>query len=204
MRLCDEPLRSAVQGQPGQPGQLPPLLPAEIDGTPVSHARHLAQYGPLPLATPAGWRTSGLMAEIDRSGLTGRGGAGFPTARKLAAMPAGRRAVVIANGTEGEPASAKDQVLLANSPNLVLDGAAVAASIAGADRAFIVVPRSVEDAVSRAVAERRAAASGDIRFIVITAADGFVAGEASAVVHWIGRGLAVPTTRPPRRTSGSR
>ena len=44
-----------------------------------------------------------LIAEVDRAGLTGRGGAGFPTADKLAAVAAGRAPVVIGNGTEGEP-----------------------------------------------------------------------------------------------------
>jgi NADH:ubiquinone oxidoreductase subunit F (NADH-binding) len=142
------------------------------------------------------------MAEVERSGLTGRGGAGFPTARKLAAIRSqrGSRAVVIANGTEGEPASAKDKVLLARSPHLVLDGAAVAAQLAGARQAFIVVHRSVTGMVARAVAERVGSVADGVRFTVVTAAGGFVAGEASAVVHWIGRGIATPTARPPRLT----
>ena len=76
---------------------------------------------------------------MERSGLTGRGGAGFPTARKLAAVAARHAPVVVANGTEGEPASAKDKVLLARSPHLVLDGAVLAAAITGASQAVIVV-----------------------------------------------------------------
>ena len=136
---------------------------------------------------------------MDRSGLTGRGGAGFPTARKLAAVAAGRAPVVVANGTEGEPASAKDKVLLARSPHLVLDGAVLAAELVGARRAVIVVHHAVREIIDEAVAERRRAAptgSGQ----VVTAADRFVAGEASAVVHWIERGI--PT--PPRRHPGCR
>ena len=78
---------------------------------------HLEWYGELPATSPA------LLAEVERSGLRGKGGARFPTATKLRAVAAGRRAVVVANGTEGEPASLKDTVLTTHAPHLVLDGA---------------------------------------------------------------------------------
>ena len=138
-----------------------------------------------------------LLGEVERSGLTGRGGAGFPAARKLAAVAARQSPVVVANGTEGEPASAKDKVLLARSPHLVLDGAVLAARIVGASQAIIVVHHSVREITDDAVAERRRAGFGRVRIRVVTAADRFVAGEASAVVHWIGRGVPAPTPAPP-------
>ena len=135
---------------------------------------------------------------MERSGLTGRGGAGFPTARKLAAVAAGHDPVVVANGTEGEPASAKDKILLARSPHLVLDGVALAAELVGARQAVIVVHFSVREIVDEAIAERRRARADPIRIRVVTAADRFVAGEASAVVYWIERGIPAPTSIPPR------
>ena len=58
--------------------------------------------------------------------------------------------MVVANGTEGEPASAKDKVLLARSPHLVLDGAVLAAAITGASRAVIVVHTSVREIIDEA------------------------------------------------------
>ena len=126
------------------------------------------------------------------------GGAGFPAARKLAAVAARRAPIVVANGTEGEPASSKDKVLLARSPHLVLDGAVLAAEIVGASQAVIVVHRSVREIVDAAAAERSQAGSDRVQVRVITAADRFVAGEASAVVHWIEDGLPTPTRKPPR------
>ena len=54
---------------------------------------------------------------------------------------------MVANGTEGEPASAKDKVLLARSPHLVLDGAVLAAEMVGASEAVIVVHHAVREIV---------------------------------------------------------
>ncbi len=164
---------------------------------PVGLAGHTARYGPPPSSLSRRQRDA-LIAEVARAGLTGRGGAGFPTARKLAAVAAGRAPVVVANGTEGEPASMKDRVLMASSPHLVLDGAVLAAEITGAGNAVSVVHRDVRVLIDQAVAERVRAGLDRVRLEVRTAADGFVAGQASAVVRWIQRGIPAPTTTPPR------
>ena len=161
-------------------------------------AGHLARHGIRPsCADPR--RRDDLIAEVGRAGLAGRGGAGFPTAVKLralaAAWPVPR---VIANGVEGEPASDKDKVLLAVAPHLVLDGAAGAAELTGAREVVMVVHHSVREIVDHAVAERQRAGTDPVPVRVLTAADTFIAGEASAVVHWVERGVAAPTGRPPR------
>ncbi|MDQ2874818.1 MAG: SLBB domain-containing protein, partial [Actinomycetota bacterium] len=158
----------------------------------------LARYGPRPPAASPGRPAQALIEEVSRAGLTGRGGAHFPAARKLGAVAAGQHPAVVANGTEGEPASAKDKVLLARSPHLVLDGAVLAAEMVGARDACIVVHHSVREIVDEAVSDRRQADIDRVRLRPITAADRFVAGEASAVVHWIERGIATPTATPPR------
>jgi len=140
-----------------------------------------------------------MVSEIERAGLLGRGGAAFPTARKLTAvMLQPGRAVVIANGTEGEPASQKDRTLLARTPHLVLDGASIAADILEAADIVVVVHRDVRAAVDTAVAERRRAEVDRARLQVVTAADRFVAGEASAVVNWVAHSRPVPLGKPPR------
>ena len=180
------------------PDRLPRLLPAGFAAGPASLADHLARYGPAPPAGLTGPRQAALIKEVERSGLTGRGGAAFPTARKLAAVAVGHAPVVVANGTEGEPASAKDKILLARSPHLVLDGAVLAAELVGARQAVIVVHHAVREIVDEAVAERHRVGADPVRIRVVTAADRFVAGEASAVVHWIERGIPTPTKTPPR------
>jgi len=156
---------------------------------------HLDRYGPAPRPHRA------LFDEIERAGLRGRGGAAFPTATKLRAVAAGsRRPVVVANGTEGEPASAKDKVLLRFAPHLVLDGVEVVAEALGATSAHLCVDRAwsdVGDAVVRACAER-GARRGVPRVEVLAAPDRYVAGEETALVHWLNGGEAKPTFVPPR------
>ena len=139
------------------PDRLPRLLPAGFAAGPASLADHVARYGPAQPGGLTGRRRMELIEEVERSGLTGRGGAAFPTARKLAAVAAGHAPVVVANGTEGEPASAKDKILLARSPHLVLDGAVLAAELVGAGQAVIVVHHAAREIIDEAVAERHRA-----------------------------------------------
>jgi NADH:ubiquinone oxidoreductase subunit F (NADH-binding) len=177
---------------------LPRLMPTSPHVGPASLAAHVARYGPLPWDRLDRRGARALIDEVGRSGLTGRGGAAFPTARKLAAVASGRIPVVVANGTEAEPASAKDKVLLARSPHLVLDGAVVAADMVRASRAIVVVHHSVRDIVDAAADERRRAGIDRVRVQVMTGADRFVGGEASALVQWIERGVPRPRNTPPR------
>jgi NADH:ubiquinone oxidoreductase subunit F (NADH-binding) len=157
----------------------------------ASFSEHLDRYGDLP-------SLAGLLEAIEESGLTGRGGAGFPTARKLRAVAGGRRPVVVANGTEGEPASAKDKVLMTKNPHLVLDGVRLAAALVGAGEAIIAVSRdagSSRRALESALAERGRDA-GRIR--IESLPERFLAGEESALVAWLNGGDARPTMTPPR------
>src|SRR5262252_5085192 len=176
----------------------PRLLAGDFASGPMPLADHLARYGPVPPSARRRSQREDLIAEIELAGLTGRGGAGFPTARKLAAVAARRHAVVIGNGTEGEPASAKDKVLMATSPHLVLDGAAIAAELVGAAQAIVIAHPAVIEIVAEAAAERRLARLDRVRLSVVQAADRFVAGEASAVVRWLERGVPKPKSTPPR------
>ncbi len=187
------PAHRTAPGLP--PGRLPRLLPDGFTAEPVGLGSHLARYGPLPPAATTQRQREALIAEVGRAALAGRGGAGFPTAKKLAAVASGIRPVVVGNGTEGEPASAKDKVLMAQSPHLVLDGAVAAAHLVGAREAIVVAHPAVSDIVAAAVRERTRERSG-VRLSVVPAADRFVAGEASAVVHWIAKGVPKPTSGP--------
>jgi NADH:ubiquinone oxidoreductase subunit F (NADH-binding) len=142
------------------------------------------------------------LAELLRdAGLTGRGGAGFPVWRKLAAVAGtGRPAVVVANGAEGEPASGKDRALLAYQPHLVLDGLQLAARAAGARTAYVYLPAAAAGAIRVALDERRRAGLDPIPVEVHAAPDAFVASEESAVVNALSGRPAVPADKRVRIT----
>jgi NADH:ubiquinone oxidoreductase subunit F (NADH-binding) len=198
MNTLDSDQRAVRGATAAQARRFPRLLPERFGGGPASLEEHLTRYGQLPY----GWGGPGreqLIAEVGQAGLTGRGGARFPTARKLAAVAGGPdMPVVIANGTEGEPASAKDKVLLACAPHLVLDGAVLAAHMVGARQAIVVVHEAVREVVDGAAAERRRARLDRVKIKVMTGADRFVGGEASALVNWVAQGIPLPTATPPR------
>jgi NADH:ubiquinone oxidoreductase subunit F (NADH-binding) len=155
---------------------------------------HLQWFGDLPAAG------AGLLGEVEQSGLRGKGGARFPTATKLAAVASRRRAIVVANGTEGEPASVKDIVLMSHVPHLVLDGAVLAAEIVGAREVILCVKRGspVQPILERALTERLAEGYDTIHFRVVGAPNRYVAGEETALVHWLNGGDAKPLFVPPR------
>jgi NADH:ubiquinone oxidoreductase subunit F (NADH-binding) len=161
-------------------------------------AEHLSRYGPAPLGSAR--RT--LVHAVDRSGLTGRGGGGFPTGRKLRTVAEKRgTAVVVANGMESEPASHKDEMLLALAPHLVLDGALLAATAVGADVVHLCVPRNGEERVRKlrqAVEERRRAGTDPVPIEVHGLPHHFVSSEETALVNWLNGGDARPRHTPPR------
>jgi NADH:ubiquinone oxidoreductase subunit F (NADH-binding) len=168
-----------------------------LDGLSESLTAHLARLGPLPGAR----ERASIIWQLETSGILGRGGAGFPVGRKWRALAERRsgRAVVVANGAEGEPASFKDRILMAQRPHLVVDGALLAADAIGADEIVFYVGEEHERAIAAmagAIDERRAELGRRAR--LVRAPIGYVAGEASAVVHYLNSGDARPTTTPPR------
>lgn len=171
------------------------VLAGVRDGHAVGLAEHRSRHGAVE---EAALRGATLIDAVDASGLRGRGGAGFPTAVKLRAVARarGRKALVV-NGTEGEPMSAKDRVLLQSVPHLVLDGARLAAEAVGARRIVLAVTDAaagVQLSLQRALRER--SDLGAAR--VATVPGGYLAGEESALLHSLNGGPGTPTVVPPR------
>ncbi|BBX09905.1 NADH-ubiquinone oxidoreductase-F iron-sulfur binding region domain-containing protein [Mycolicibacterium aichiense] len=151
-------------------------------------AEHLDCFGAAPKISG-----SQLISRLTDAGLSGRGGAGFPTGRKLAAV-AGADPVVVANGAEGEPLSRKDALLLTRAPHLVIDGLDIAAAAIGAHTGYLYVHSDAVASVRAALDERRSAGL-DVELTVVEAPDTFVAGEESAAIRHIEGGPALPRDR---------
>lgn len=171
------------------------LAPADYIQGPVDLARHLQLLQPLPDLDQ-----TALLAEVEASGLTGRGGAAFPTATKMRTVAAARgRAVVVGNGGEGEPLSRKDRTLLSLVPHLVLDGATLAAHAVGAGEINICVhDLAIARQLRHAVADRQ---SADLLRAPIRVHDlpgHYVASEETAVIRSLNGGPALPAFTPPR------
>ncbi|MFI6522074.1 NADH-ubiquinone oxidoreductase-F iron-sulfur binding region domain-containing protein [Spirillospora sp. NPDC050679] len=138
-----------------------------------------------------------LIALAEAGRLHGRGGAAFPFARKVravvdSAVRRRRRTVVVVNGTEGEPGSAKDKVLLCRAPHLVLDGAALAATALGAREIVIgITDADAARSMREAIGERRL----EGRARVVRLAERFITGEGGALVRGINGRRPVPPGR---------
>lgn len=148
-------------------------------------------------------RTGALLDELEASGLTGRGGAAFPTARKARLIREQRshNKFMVVNAMEGEPASHKDRTMLGANPHLVLDGAEYLASIIGAKNIAVCVSRDNPAAVNhlkRAIHERERRSLRGAKLELHTPPWRYVAGEESALVHWLDDNESLPQYRPER------
>ena len=152
-----------------------------------------------------------VAAEVDRSGLAGRGGAGFPTGRKWRAVAEapGAPKTVVCNADEGEPGCFKDRVLMDCDPHGLLEGMALAAYATGAVRGFVYLryeyPETFE-VLERAAAEATEAgllgdgilgASFSFRVMVRRGAGAYICGEETSLLNSLEGKHPFPRNRPP-------
>ncbi|HZU40722.1 MAG TPA: NADH-ubiquinone oxidoreductase-F iron-sulfur binding region domain-containing protein [Solirubrobacteraceae bacterium] len=181
-------------------GALPRLLTGVGQRPMAELEHHLDVYGPLP--DLRGADPERLTQLIERSGLRGHGGAAFPAGRKLRAVAARRRPrVVVANATEGEPASKKDRALLRETPHLVLDGAALAARAVGASQAVLAVCESDTRGlrgIARALEERhrRGFSRGEPEWQLVRTPDRYLSGQETALISLLNGGEGLPAFGP--------
>lgn len=158
------------------------------------------------LADPAA-----IIPAIERAGLRGLGGAGFPTHRKWAAVAAepGPGKWLICNGNEDEPGTFKDAFLLAQTPHQVIEGALIAAVATGASKlALYVNPRDPTTlATLRAaitawqahplLAEVAAAIGEPVDLRLVESSGLYIGGEETAAVASVAGGFPFPALKPP-------
>ena len=152
-----------------------------------------------------------VIAEIGRSGLRGRGGAGFPTARKweFCRNAPGTQKYVICNADEGDPGAFMDRSILEADPHAVIEGLTIAGYAIGASEGYVYVRAEYPLAISRLrVALEQARESGylgknilgsgfDFAVHIKEGAGAFVCGEETALIASIESRRGMPRPRPP-------
>jgi NADH-quinone oxidoreductase subunit F len=152
-----------------------------------------------------------VLAEIEASGLRGRGGAGFPAAAKwsVARSAAGAERYVICNADEGDPGAYMDRTILESNPHQVLEGIAICAYAVGASEAIVYVRSEYPLAVAtvmEAVAQSRGlgligpkvlGTGFSLEIRTFQGSGAFVCGEETALIHSIEGERGTPRHRPP-------
>lgn len=152
-----------------------------------------------------------VIEEIKKSGLRGRGGAGFPTGKKweLCRAAEGHPKYIICNGDEGDPGAFMDRSVLEADPHSVIEGMLIGAYAIGAQKGFIYVRKEYPLAVKRVqIALKQALDYGllgedilgtgfNFNIDVVQGAGAFVCGEETALMAAIEGRVGRPRTRPP-------
>ena len=148
---------------------------------------------------------------VERSGLRGRGGGGFPTGRKwkIALAASSDRKYLVCNADEGDPGAFMDRAVIEGDPHRLLEGMAIAAYAIGADTAYIYIraeyPLAI-DRLKRAIDQARGYGllganildSGfSLEIAIKQGAGAFVCGEETALIHSIEGKRGMPRPRPP-------
>ncbi|MCB9833144.1 MAG: NAD(P)H-dependent oxidoreductase subunit E [Planctomycetes bacterium] len=167
-------------------------------------AGYLASGGGRGLERARGLEPAALLDELEAAGLAGRGGAGFPTARKWRAVreAAGEAKVVVCNADEGEPGCFKDRALMDHDPLALIEGMAIAALATGATLGFIYLryeyPETL-DVLDRALTEARAAGmiGGAFEIHLRRGAGAYICGEETSLLNSLEGKHPFPRNRPP-------
>jgi bidirectional [NiFe] hydrogenase diaphorase subunit len=172
----------------------------------IAEGGYEALYNSLRMMTP-----TGVIEQMVRSGLRGRGGAGFPTGLKWTAVSkaASSTKFVVCNADEGDPGAFMDRSVLESDPHRVIEGMAIAGFAVGASHGFIYLRAEYPLAVKRvrtalAKAERLGLLGNNIfnttfnfDVKVRLGAGAFVCGEETALIASIEGRRGAPRPRPP-------
>jgi NADH-quinone oxidoreductase subunit F len=152
-----------------------------------------------------------VCAEIDKAGLRGRGGGGFPTGRKweLARVQPNGTKYVICNGDEGDPGAFMDRSVMEGNPHSVIEGLLIASRAIGASEAFVYVRaeyplavrrirKAVEDANQAGLLGKNLFGTHEsLDIMVMEGAGAFVCGEETALIASIEGKRGMPSPKPP-------
>jgi len=148
---------------------------------------------------------------VKKSGLRGRGGAGFPTGVKWGFVPknTGKPIYLCVNGDESEPGTFKDRVIIEKDPHQLLEGTIIAAYALGSHQAFIyirgeffygaqVLQKAIDEAYAKGYLGKNIAGSGyDLELVLHRGAGAYICGEETALLESLEGKRGHPRLKPP-------
>ena len=152
-----------------------------------------------------------LCDEVERSGLRGRGGGGFPTGRKwkIALNTPGYQKYLICNADEGDPGAFMDRAVIEGDPHRLVEGIGIAAYAIGATKAYVYIRaeyplaiRLLSQAIEQAKAygllgENILGSGANLEIKIKQGAGAFVCGEETALIASVEGRRGMPRPRPP-------
>lgn len=156
-----------------------------------------------------------IYTTLEKSGLRGRGGAGFPTGTKwkFVRKAVGNKKYVICNADESEPGTFKDRLILEGDPHSIIEALAIAAYTVGADEGYLYIRGEynlAQERVSRAIAQAKAmgflgenifGTGFNFELHVHSGAGAYICGEETALIESIEGKRGEPRARPPYPTT---
>jgi NADH-quinone oxidoreductase subunit F len=192
----------------------PQMFLIGVDG---QHGQTLDEYGDYHALRRALFELTPeqVIAEVEASGLVGRGGAGFPTGRKwrFTRGAPGQPHYAICNADESEPGTFKDRVLMELRPHVLLEGLALSAYAIGAEQAIVFVRGEYPEAVERLRGAVTEAEAGGMLGAHIMGSDfscsvdirrgggAYICGEETALFEAIEGKRGFPRVKPPFPTT---
>lgn len=151
-----------------------------------------------------------IIEEVKKSGLRGRGGAGFPTGLKWSFIPKDAKVkYLVCNADESEPGTFKDRVIIENDPHLLIEGIIISSFAIGANKAFIyirgeftkgaeILKQAIAEAYSCGYLGKNILNSGfDLDLLLHRGAGAYICGEETALLESIEGRRGLPRVKPP-------
>ena len=157
------------------------------------------------------YRPAEITDIVKKSGLRGRGGAGFPTGVKWGFVPknSGKPVYLVANGDESEPGTFKDRVIIEKDPHQLIEGTIISAYALECRQAFIflrgeffygarVIQKALAEACEKGYLGKNILGSGyDLEIILHRGAGAYICGEETALLESIEGKRGHPRFKPP-------
>ncbi|MEO0223607.1 MAG: NADH-quinone oxidoreductase subunit NuoF [candidate division WOR-3 bacterium] len=180
------------------------------DGGSISIENYIKKGGYKAVKKALEMKPEEIIEEVKKSGLRGRGGAGFPTGQKWSFVPNDNNEhYLVINADEGEPGTFKDREILEKAPHLLIEGSIISAYAIRANEGFIYLRAEYLDAFkilksaikeayeNKLLGKNILGSSFSFDLHIYPAAGAYICGEETALLNSLEGGRGIPRLKPP-------